>query len=396
MQVAFNTKELLKKLQFLQDGVSKRAYLGSLMQCLITVTDGVMVGSTFNMVALSKVVLARDVNYPDDEFVMPLHRTIASLGKCGEDTTMTVDSESMEVKFKSGRNSWIEDAELGSSWVRPSSDSYPELGDSDLGLYDALSSVAWALDKKGLNPILKGVHINATGNLEVIATDSYSMSLFTFPDPVKGFDSSCTIDMSGLDQVLAVMSKGDHRIGISKRYLAVHSGDFYVSALMLDGRYPNYKAVLIDTDDCDTVSLSREALKNAVGIASAFADPSTSSVLISVDLEEGEMVIRASAAMITGSAVASLPCIASIKLYDNGDGEEVAPRIVFRVDYKRVMNAIASLGDSDEVMFFIPRDRHEGVIRKLAIKPLNQLEYGRQIQLSLHAITEVDEAEVAE
>lgn len=195
---------------------------------------------------------------------------------------------------------------------------YPEIEESKEGqttltmssgmLLDNITRSVFATDTNEVRPVMSGVFFDITNDtVAVVATDGHKLvrnqnfgiscdnvSSFILPKkPANLLRNSLTKDDS------------DVTIRFTQRNAEFTFGDTTLVCRLIEGRYPNYNAV-IPQDNPNELTIDRKALLGAVRRVLPFA--SASSQLIRMSMEQGKLTVSSEDIDFAASAKEALLC----------------------------------------------------------------------------------------
>lgn len=140
-------------------------------------------------------------------------------------------------------------------------------------LAKTLRSVAFCAAVSGIKPELQSILVvGERGMLTAAATDSFRLAEKTMP--LKGADiPRLLIPIRNAAEMIRLLEeeRGEVDIYYSNDQLSVRTGDAYFTTRLIDGTFPNYKAILPNAYATEAVVL-REDLSQALKALSLFSD----------------------------------------------------------------------------------------------------------------------------
>lgn len=166
-----------------------------------------------------------------------------------------------------------------------------------LALKDVLNKTTFVADRGIRQPVFSGVLFEREGeNLVLVATDSYRLSktnLNIIAEVEKDFNP--VVPYSSLDQLLRVADEEDEDyvevFMVSKNNQVLFKvGRIEITTSLLDGEYPNYRAIMPERTVC-TYELNLDELINAIKLSNVFArQEEASRITFTKKVDEGEML----------------------------------------------------------------------------------------------------------
>lgn len=199
-----------------------------------------------------------------------------------------------------------------------SGEDYPEIEGSKEGLttltissnvlLDSLSRSLFATDTNEVRPVMSGVFFDITNDsVAVVATDGHK--LVRNQNFGIGCDnvSSFILPKKPANLLRNSLAKDDSDVTIrfSQRNAEFVFGDTSLVCRLIEGRYPNYNAV-IPQNNPNELTIDRKALLSAVKRVLPFA--SASSQLIRMSIEQGKLTVSSEDIDFAASANEALLC----------------------------------------------------------------------------------------
>ncbi len=132
---------------------------------------------------------------------------------------------------------------------------------------EAISYVKYAIGNNEVRQILNGIHfIIDTDGMTAVATDAKKMCVVKNNNITSDSQNEFTMSAKTTNALLSAVSENDNsvvNVSFTEQIVVVRNANFCLTASLIDGRYPNYKAV-IPQDDHITINVNRKALYTAV------------------------------------------------------------------------------------------------------------------------------------
>lgn len=163
---------------------------------------------------------------------------------------------------------------------------------SEETLQKALSCVSFAVSSDALRPVMNGVHFDFTPtSIIAVATDSCRLARFQVEQSGKAETTdSITIPSKAANMLRNISPAEDANVNIcfNDKYLVVKGDGYEVAARLIDGRYPNYAAI-IPSDASRFVKIKRQNLISAMKRVSPMG--SETDELVSFDFSSSKSVV---------------------------------------------------------------------------------------------------------
>ena len=147
-------------------------------------------------------------------------------------------------------------------------------------------------------PILTGVFCHAhEGNLYFAGTDGYRLAERRIAKTQQ--EISAVIPVTTLNDVLRVMNDdmAEAKLQFDDNQVRVLLDDIEVTSRLIDGQFPDYRALIPQTSDT-IVSLPKDEFSRITKVASLFARESGGSVTLNADVEEAKLSIHSVASQL--------------------------------------------------------------------------------------------------
>ena len=233
-------------------------------------------------------------------------------------------------------------------------------------LKQLIRQTAFAAAAEDTRPILTGVYTSLAGNtLTMAAADGYRLAVRTAqldavdaPDEGKnGAGHEMVIPARALRELERILDNDDEMIGVSlpddRKLVTFHSKDMQLSSQLLDGKFPDFAAIIPDSYTTRT-TLDRGDLLKACRRAEIFARDSAHSTTLVIQAAEeesspGSLVTRGRSSE-RGDYEGALPAEVA------GETLEISFNVRYLID-------VLSIMDSERVRFESSGPNNPGVIR---------------------------------
>ena len=191
-----------------------------------------------------------------------------------------------------------------------------------------------------LRPVMMGIQLYiGKGTFGVFASDM--RFLYNYEEKHECTDdlSSVIFPPGSIDPILNIVNSTEHvRVVIQSRNVQVISDDSAVVSRIIDGKYPNARAIIPTISNVEAV-VDKEELSESVKRASLTS--SSVSNIIKMSVEGMNMNITSEDIDLSKKGVENIMC------KSNGN-------ITIGVNYNNVMNAISVLGEEIHINFIDP------------------------------------------
>ncbi len=155
---------------------------------------------------------------------------------------------------------------------------------SAAALSDAINKSLFATGNDELRPVMSGVFFQlGKDNLTFVATDAHKMVRYRRNDMKSSNEGAFIVPKKPLNLLKSILSSSNEEVKISHNdnNAFFEFGNFTLMCRLIDGRYPNYEAV-IPVDNPNKLTISRSALLNSVRRVSIFSNKTTHQVKLKI------------------------------------------------------------------------------------------------------------------
>lgn len=151
-------------------------------------------------------------------------------------------------------------------------------------LQDAINKSLFATGNDELRPVMSGVFIQLSkNNITFVATDAHKMVRYRRNDLKANNEGAFIVPKKPLTLLKNILneSEEDVKINYNEKNAFFEFGNFSLMCRLIDGRYPNYEAV-IPVDNPNKLTISRSALLNSVRRVSIYSNKTTHQVRLKI------------------------------------------------------------------------------------------------------------------
>ncbi len=155
---------------------------------------------------------------------------------------------------------------------------------SSSALSDAINKSLFATGNDELRPVMSGVFFQlGKDNLTFVATDAHKMVRYRRNDMKSSTEGAFIVPKKPLNLLKSILNNSNEDVKIShnENNAFFEFGNFTLMCRLIDGRYPNYEAV-IPVDNPNKLTISRSALLNSVRRVSIFSNKTTHQVRLKI------------------------------------------------------------------------------------------------------------------
>lgn len=265
--------------------------------------------------------------------------------------TFDIDDQNFKLIIKSENGSY--------SFVGVNGNEYPEIADMPAEsrelqlaahiLLDGINQTIYCTADDELRPVMNGINVDMLEDrIVLVATDAHRLVRFTDMSVKSAEPSSFILPKKPANLLKNLLGKedGDITLSFDGKTLRFEFGRTLVVCRQIEGRFPNYNAV-IPQNNQNKVTADRQTLLNACKRVAVFSSPGTG--LIKLAIEENRMKISAQDIDFSTSAEETLACSY------NGTPMAIGFKAPFLIE---LLGAVPS----DEVMFELADPARAGLI----------------------------------
>jgi DNA polymerase-3 subunit beta len=151
-------------------------------------------------------------------------------------------------------------------------------------LREAIEKSLFATGNDELRPVMSGVYFQlGKDNITFVATDAHKMVRYRRSDLKSNNEGAFIVPKKPLNLLKNIISDSEETvtIGYNENNAFFEFGNHSLMCRLIDGRYPNYEAV-IPVDNPNKLTISRSALLNSVRRVSIFSNKTTHQVRLKI------------------------------------------------------------------------------------------------------------------
>lgn len=155
-------------------------------------------------------------------------------------------------------------------------------------MQNAIGKTLFATCNDELRPVMSGVFCQLSKeNITFVATDAHKLVRYRRSDSKSKSEGAFIVPKKPLNLLKNIISDAEEKIKISytDSNAFFEFGNYSLICRLIDGRYPNYEAV-IPVDNPNKLTISRQALLNSVRRVSIFSNKTTHQVRLKINGSE--------------------------------------------------------------------------------------------------------------
>ncbi len=203
--------------------------------------------------------------------------------------TFTIDDDNFGIEISSDYGKYKLTGHNGAEFPKtPKLESSSKINIQGSVLANAINKTLFAAGNDELRPVMSGVFFElSSDNVTFVATDAHKLVRYTRTDLKAEKTSSFILPKKPLNLLKNIMANVSGEVTIS--YTDTNSmftfGDTTLVCRLIDGKYPNYNAV-IPTQNPNKLTISRTAFLSSVKRVSIFSNKTTHQVRLKINGSE--------------------------------------------------------------------------------------------------------------
>ncbi len=291
MKFIVSSLKLLKNLQALSGVIGTKNTLPILDDFLFQLTENELKITTSDLDVTMSVSMAPDMVEGTGEVTIPA-RLLLEIMKNFPDVpiTINVDNNTLAVELIAGEGRY--------KLAGHKSDEFPQLPVmADTSVWEIPADVlargfektVFATGVDEIRPIMSGVFMEMTENyLTFVATDAHKLVRYRRMDVKSDVVASFIMPKKPINQlknILAGLADEPVRIEFNKTNASFVFGDYVLICRLLEGRYPNYEAV-IPKNNPNQLTIDRQTFLSAIRRVAVFSSKATHQVRFRITGQE--------------------------------------------------------------------------------------------------------------
>ncbi|MEY4593938.1 MAG: polymerase subunit beta, partial [Bacteroidota bacterium] len=285
-----SSSKILKQLQQISGVLNSSNPLPILDNFLFVVEKGTLTASASDLESTMTTQIELVEGKQSGKIAVPAKILLETL-KTFQDHPLTfvVDEKQFNIEIVSDNGKYKLTGFDGEEFPRlPAMDGSKSLEvDSEL-MSTAISKTLFATGNDELRPVMSGVFCQfSKDGLTFVATDAHKLVRYRRTDVTSKSEGAFILPKKPLNLLKNIMSseQGKVRIAFNDNNAHFEFGTFALTCRLIDGRYPNYEAV-IPTDNPNKLTIERTRLLNSVKRVAIFSNKTTHQVRLRINGSE--------------------------------------------------------------------------------------------------------------
>ena len=293
MKFIVSSAKLLKDLQALNGVIGTNNTLPILDDFLFQIKDNVLRITVSDLETTMSVTLQPELIEGEGEVTIPA-RILVDIMKMLPDVpvTLSIAEDTLAVELVAGEGHY--------KLVGHKSEEFPQMPvmedvtafemPADL-LAAGFEKTVFATGNDEIRPIMSGVLLEMrSGNVTFVATDAHKLVRYRrmTEKSFEGGDASFIMPRKPINQlkaILATMADEPVKVAFNKTNASFVFGDYTLVCRLIEGRYPNYEAV-IPTTNPNQLTIDRVQFLNAIRRVAVFSSKATRQVRFKITGQE--------------------------------------------------------------------------------------------------------------
>ena len=294
MRFEIQREALLKPLQTVVGVVEKRQTLPVLSNLLVTVADDGAVSLTGTDLQIEMVARATASGTEAGEVTVPARKLFDICRALPDGVKLTVEEQGQRVLVKAGRSRFqlatLPAVEFPALENRESND---RLELPQATLKELIDRVAFAMAVQDVRFYLNGMLFDLRkGILRAVATDGHRLALFqTSQETEVGTDRQLLLPRKAVIELQRLLEDSDETVALElgRSHVRLHRPDVVFTSNLIDGRFPDYEAVMpIGADK--RVRVNRAELRDALLRAAILSNEKYRGVRLEISQQQIKIV----------------------------------------------------------------------------------------------------------
>jgi DNA polymerase III subunit beta len=285
MKFIISSTALLKQLQAISGVLNTNNPLPILDNFLFEIKDGTLTVSASDLetTMISKMpVEAKE----EGKIAVPAKILVDTLKTFPEQPlTFTIDESTFAVEISSDYGKYKLSGQNGDEFPKtPEVDTVTSLELPSSVLLEAINKTIFATGNDELRPVMSGVFCQLSPeNITFVATDAHKLVRYRRNDTRSDVSASFILPKKPLNLLRNILSSLEGKVSIeynqSNTFFSFEN--FNLICRLIDGRYPNYEAV-IPVDNPNRMIIDRQAFLNSIKRVSIFSNKTTHQVRLKI------------------------------------------------------------------------------------------------------------------
>lgn len=360
MKFVVSSNTLLNRLQAVSKVIGGKSVQPILDNILLVAADGALYATASDKETTLEARIELEHLEEEGKMTIPAKRLLDILKEFPEQPlTFDINTESNEVRIVTDRGEFAVMGESAEDYPlqAPMNDSKVNVGTTCGLMLEGILKTVFATANDDLRPTMNCILMEMSeDNFTFVATDAQKLVRY------KRFDAKCENGQYTLIlpkkpalTLKNILPKDDSefRISFNDQMACFVFGDYKLTCTLVEGRYPNYNAV-IPQNNPKKIIVEKKELYNSLRRVSVMA--SQASNLVKFDLSEGKMLLSARDVDYAMSGHETLAC--------QYEGEEMA--IAFRSPFVQEIlsniaseNVVVELSDPTRPGLFLPFENED-------------------------------------
>lgn len=285
MKFIVSSTALLKQLQGISGVLTTSSPLPILDNFLFEISNGYLTISASDLETTMTTRLKVEAK-DNGRIAMPAKILMDTLKTFPEQPlTFTIDEKNNVVEISSDHGKYKLSGQPGDDFPRiPGVEGTTAVEIPAAVLLEAINKTIFATGSDELRPVMSGVYFQLSGeNVIFVSTDAHKLVRYTRKDAKSGSSASFIVPKKPLNLLKNVLPQDDSIVKMeyneSNAFFTFEN--YNLICRLIDGRYPNYEAV-IPKENPNQLTIDRQEFLNSIRRVSIFSNKSTHQVRLKI------------------------------------------------------------------------------------------------------------------
>jgi DNA polymerase-3 subunit beta len=283
MQFLGSSTTLLKHLQSISGAVTTSNSLHILDNFLFEINDGQLTVSASDLETTMRTVLNVDTS-DSGKIAVPARHILEMLKTFPDQPLSFKIKEENKIEITSDNGNYVMVGQNGEEYPKtPSVDDKNSVTLPCQVLNEAITKTIFATGNDDLRPVMSGVYFDfSEDSVTFVATDAHKLVRYRRKDAGSTVSASFILPKKPLNLLKGNLGhEGEVKVNFSETNAVFTFNDIILTCRLIDGKYPNYEAV-IPKENPNVLVVDRASLLSSVKRVSIFASRSTYQVILKV------------------------------------------------------------------------------------------------------------------
>lgn len=224
-------------------------------------------------------------------------------------------------------------------------------------LSKVIGKTLFAVGTDDLRPVMTGIFVNlGKDGATFVATDAHKLVCYKRDDVKSKQEASYIIPKKPLIMLRNVLGTGNVKVEYNNTNVSFSSDGIQMVSRLIDGKYPNYDAV-IPKNNPNKLTIDREEFLNSIKRVAVFSNKNTSQVKLA--LKKSKLNIFAQDLDMSNEAMEEVKCDYKGVDMEIGFNSKFLQEILGNIDEEEV---VLELSEPNRAAIILPKEKGEDVL----------------------------------